>query len=313
MFSKQVGIFHIKKGCLLNMKGIIFVVWEKYLNERFGSKFIHTYREMIGESADNLPITGKTYPDALLVKGVGAASKLSRFSEDRLLVEYGRYFMINGLVEYLCGYLLAQAWCGYDLLLLMRDAHAQMRRTPDGLTPPLFTYEVLSDDHNHMVLTYESDRQLCSLLEGCIYGAAERFGEKAHVRELSCLKKGDAVCRFEVRFEGESWAKRATPEMIKREKQRLSKQGLSNLVLQALSPNVNESITLADIKRMVDQNQGPYFPEIYKEQRNLNSVHISQIYTTLARLQQVGLVASTLNRPGDTFESRRYWRAPTAD
>src|SRR5579859_1024117 len=117
------------------MKGIIFVIWEKYLGERFGSDFLKGYRETLGETADNLPITGKTYPDALLLEGLKLASQQTRFSEDRLMVEYGRYFMINGLVEYLCGYLLAQAWCGYDLLLLMRDAHAQMRRTPDGLTP----------------------------------------------------------------------------------------------------------------------------------------------------------------------------------
>jgi len=294
------------------MKGIIFVVWEKYLDERFGSKFLHSYRDAIGESDTNLPLTGRTYPDAMLVQGLKTASRMTSLTEDRLMVEYGRYFMINGLVEYLCGYLLAQSWCGYDLLLQMRDAHAQMRRTPDGLTPPLFEYEVLSGDHNHMILTYDSSRHLCSLLEGCIYGAAERFGERAQVHQHSCQKKGDRVCRFEVMFEGESWAKRATPDMIEREKQRLSKQGLSNLILQALPHQVGEAISLADLKRMVDQNQGPYFPEIYKNQRHLNPVHISQVYTALAKLQQVGLVASTVNM-GDTFESRRYWRAPTTD
>jgi len=95
------------------MKGIIFVVWEKYLNDRFGSKFIDTYRAQIGESKDQLPISGRTYPDELLVKGLQAASHLSFLTPDRLMVEYGRYFMLNGLVEYLCGYLLAQSWNGY--------------------------------------------------------------------------------------------------------------------------------------------------------------------------------------------------------
>src|SRR5262245_51552996 len=98
------------------MKGIIFVVWEKYLNDRFGSKFIDTYRERIGESKDQLPMTGRTYPDELLVAGLRAASQISFLPEDRLMFEYGRYFMLNGLVEYLCGYLLAQSWRGYDLL-----------------------------------------------------------------------------------------------------------------------------------------------------------------------------------------------------
>ncbi|MBV9227719.1 MAG: heme NO-binding domain-containing protein, partial [Chloroflexi bacterium] len=155
------------------MKGIIFVVWEKYLGERFGDSFLNNYRTAMGESKQNLPGTGKTYPDKMLLEGLNLASKASQIHEDTLMFEYGRYFMINGLVEYLCGYLLAQAWCGYDLLLLMRDAHAQMRRTPDGVTPPLFTYEVLSNDHNHMILTYDSTRKLCSLLDGCIHGSAQ--------------------------------------------------------------------------------------------------------------------------------------------
>lgn len=295
------------------MKGIIFVVWEKYLTDRFGTDFIDTYRKNIDEPIDQLPVSGRTYPDALLVKGLQTASKITFFSEDRLMFEYGRYFMVNGLVEYLCGYLLAQAWNAADLLLLMRDAHAQMRRTPDGLEPPLFAYKVLAEDHSHMMLTYDSKRKLCSLLEGCIHGSADRFGEKAYTREHSCMKRGGAVCRFEVRFEGESWAKRATPQMIEQEKQRLSKQGLSNLVLQALPYDRQASLTLDDLHNMVQQNQGPYFPEIYKHQQQPTTVHVSQIYTVLAKLVQVGLVASTANQQGDTFTSRRYWRAPTHD
>ncbi len=295
------------------MKGIIFVVWEKYLADRFGSKFVDSYRTSLGESTDQLPMTGRTYPDELLVKGLRTASQLSFLHEDRLMFEYGHYFMLNGLVEYLCGYLLAQSWNAADLLLQMRDAHAQMRRTPDGVEPPLFSYEVHSSNHRHMMLTYDSARKLCSLLDGCIYGAAERFGEKVSTREISCMKKGDPVCRFEVLFEGESWAKDATPDVIERETQRLYKQGLSNLVLQILPKDAHASMLLKDVHHAVMQNQGAYFPEIYHKQQTLTAVHVSQVYGVIAKLQQVGLVASTVNQAGDTFENRRYWRAPTHD
>ena len=294
------------------MKGIIFVVWEKYLNERFGKEFLGTYRHAIGEASDQLPVTGRTYPDERLVAGVNAASKLTLMSQQRLLFEYGRYFMINGLVEYLCGYLLAQAWSGYDLLLYMRDAHAQMRRTPDGLTPPLFEYDVLSDDHQHMLLTYDSNRQLCGLLEGCIHGAAERFGEKVVTKQVSCTLRGDPVCRFDVQFHGESWAKRATRQQIQQESERLSKQGITNLVLQLLSFSSKSSMTLDEIKLAIEQQQGSYFPEIYQKQQVITKVHISQLYTALSKLEQVGLVASTAHQ-NDTFNTRRYWRAPTSD
>ena len=295
------------------MKGIILVVWEKYLTDRFGTDFIETYRKNIDETPDQLPVSGRVYPDAVLVKGLDVASQLSFYSEDRLMFEYGRYFMVNGLVEYLCGYLLAQAWNAADLLLLMRDAHAQMRRTPDGIEPPLFAYRILAEDRSHLMLSYDSGRKLCSLLDGCIHGAADRFGEKAYTREHSCLKRGDGVCRFEVRFEGESWAKRASPQQIEQEKQRLSKQDMSNLVLQALAYESRSAMTLEAIHQAVTQNQGAYFPEIYKYHQPPTTVHVSQIHTVLAKLVQVGLVASTANMPGDTFTNRRYWRAPTHD
>ena len=296
-----------------SMKGIIFVVWEKYLQERFGADFIKTYRNKIGERTDQLPMTGRTYPDELLGKGLQAASQLTRLADDQLMLEYGRYFMINGLVEYLCGYLLAQSWNAPDLLLQMRGAHAQMRRTAEGVEPPLFSYEVLSDDKKHMILTYDSSRMLCSLLYGCIYGAAERFGEKVQIREISCMKKGAPVCRVDVRFEGESWAKNASSNVLESETERLYKQGLSNLILQLLPYDRKASMSLKDLHAAVQQNQGPYFPQIYTKQQTINAVHISQIYTTVAKLQQVGLIASTTNQSGDTFENRRYWRAPTHD
>ena len=295
------------------MKGLIFVVWEKYLGEKFGGKFLDLYREAVGETQSNLPLTNRTYPDEMLMTGLNVAHKMTRLPEDTLMFEYGRYFLMNGLVEYLCGYLLAQSWTGYDLLLQMRGAHAQMRRTPDGLMPPLFNYEVLSNDHNHMILTYDSQRKLCSLLEGAIHGAAERFGEKAHTHQLSCMKKGDAVCRFEVRFEGESWAKRATATMIAQEQQRLSKQGLSNLILQVLPTESERSVSMNDLKVIVDQHQGQYVPEIYEDQRPLGKVHISQVYTALMKLLQVGLIASDANKQDDSFATRRYWRTSTTD
>src|SRR5438132_10073342 len=152
------------------MHGLIFVTWEMYLTERFGSSFLHAYREAIGETPATAPLASRVYDDAVLLAGVGAASQLAHFPVDTLLREYGRYFMINGLTSHLCSYLLTQVHSGRDLLLTMRDAHNQMRRTPDGLTPPLFSYEAISSDPREMALIYDSSRKLFSLLWGAIAG-----------------------------------------------------------------------------------------------------------------------------------------------
>src|SRR6266480_6648246 len=126
------------------MHGLIFVTWEKYLTERFEGSVMGRYRETIGETPATAPLASRVYDDATLLAGVGAASKLSHFPADTLLREYGHYFLINGLTSHLCAYLLTQVHNGRDLLLTMRKAHAQMRRIPDGLMPPVFGFEAVS-------------------------------------------------------------------------------------------------------------------------------------------------------------------------
>jgi hypothetical protein len=49
----------------------------------------------------------------LLLKGVEAVSKLTRFSSDTLLREYGRYFLVNEMTSHRCAYLLNSVQSGH--------------------------------------------------------------------------------------------------------------------------------------------------------------------------------------------------------
>src|SRR5690348_17186535 len=138
------------------MHGLIFVTWEKYLAERFGKALLQAYRSTIQETSATTPLASRVYDDATLLAGVAAASHLTRLPPETLLREYGRYFIINGLTSDLCAYLLSQVQSGRDLLLTMRDAHAQMRRTSDALTPPLFDYQFISSEPIAFTLLYSS-------------------------------------------------------------------------------------------------------------------------------------------------------------
>jgi hypothetical protein len=119
------------------MHGLIFVTWEKYLAERFKGSVLGQYREAIGETPATSPLASRVYEDATLLAGVNAGSRITGLPADRLLREFGRYFILNGLTRHLCAYLLNQVHSGRDLLLAMHDAHEQMSRLPDGLTPPI--------------------------------------------------------------------------------------------------------------------------------------------------------------------------------
>ena len=282
-------------GC--HMHGLIFVTWEKYLSDRFGSNFLHTYRNTIGETPANSPLASRVYDDATLLAGVSVASRLSHFPADTLLREYGRYFLINGLTSHLCAYLLTQVNSGRDLLLTMREAHAQMRRVPDGLTPPVFGFEALSSYPNGLTLIYNSNRQLCPVLFGAIEGAAERYKEKVQIIERTCMKQGAAECRFEVYFFAQSSKPLLveTPEQLAR---RNSRQQLADFVLSVLPDE--DGVTLLALQTGLRQWQ-----------IDPNQLRPSVLLEALQHLQHAGLAASTANRPGDDFAHRRYWRVPT--
>jgi hypothetical protein len=172
------------------MHGLIFVTWEKFLAERFGSTLLHQYRSAIGETMVTAPLVSRVYDDATLLAGVGAACQLTGVPADTLLREYGRYFMLNGLTSHLCAYLLTQVHSGAELLLTMRDAHAQMRRTPDGLTPPLFAYEALSTDPNRLTLIYDSPA-------GCVLSCGDALRERQSAMGNESRSENGVVCSGE--------------------------------------------------------------------------------------------------------------------
>ncbi len=280
------------------MHGLIFVTWEKFLAERFGNSFLNMYRSSIGETAASSPLTSRVYDDATLLAGVGAACQLTGLSADTILHEYGRYFMVNGLTSHLCAYLLTQVRSGKELLLVMRDAHAQMRRTPDALTPPLFKYEAVPGDPYAFALIYDSPRQLCPVLLGAIEGAAERYGEKVKVTERTCMKRGGAVCRFETRFFSSSARQQRQQETTEQQARRRARQQLADQVLSIL-PNT-DGVTLAELQGILRLRRV-----------SPNQVRPSVLLEALHHLAHAGLAGTTANQPGDNLAQRRYWRVPT--
>lgn len=281
------------------MHGLIFVTWEKYLSDRFGASLLASYRVKIGETPATAPHTNHVYDDAILLAGVSAACELTGMPIDTLLREYGRYFIANGLTGYLCAFLLKKVHHARDLLLIMNSAHAQLRRTPDTLTPPLFHYQMVAARPNDLILIYESPRKLCSVLLGAIEGAAERYNEQVRIVERTCLKQGHMACRFEIRFipAAKVPMNQDTAQQLAHQRE---KQDLASLLLRVL-PNT-DGITLTDLQKIL-------------QQRGVQSQYLrpSKLVEALQQLQHVGLVSSTANQLKDFLMERRYWRTPVSD
>lgn len=282
------------------MLGLIFVTWEKYLSERFGSTLLEQYRKAIGETTATLPLAGRRYGDDILLAGVETASKLTKTHPDTLLREYGRYFTNNGLTSHLCAYLLSQIHSGQELLLAMRKAHARLRVSFEGSTPPLFDYEP-SSHPNEVVFLYKSERHLCAVLLGAIHGAAERYGEKVHVVEQQCMKQGAPACRFVARFyppPADPHRYTKTPEQLARQE---AQKQLVDLVLTSLPEyGTANGLNLSDIQqRLQIRNATPH------------QLRPAVMLEAIQRLQFAGMIMSTA-QSGDDLASRRYWRLPAA-
>ncbi|HEU5437738.1 MAG TPA: heme NO-binding domain-containing protein [Ktedonobacterales bacterium] len=223
--------------------------------------------------------------------------------------EYGRYFILNGLTSRLCSYLLDQVHGGRDLLLAMSRAHEQMHHADAGVTPPLFEYGAIPGDPFGLYLTYDSPRQLCSLLHGSIEGTAMRYGEQVRVSEETCMKRGAPACTFAIQFLRPSAPPRrladaatasyptqtswpAGAQAVRREAEHL----LADAVY-AILPAVN-GLTLSEVQDRLRENS----PDIAEAARPF------LVLEALNHLHHVGWVATTANEPGDTLSNRRYWR-----
>lgn len=280
------------------MHGLIFVTWEKYLTERFGNTFLSDYRKEIEETAAKAPLVSRLYSDAMLLAGIGAVNKLTRVPVDTLLQEYGHYFIINGLTSHLCSYVLSQVQSASELLRSMGEVHARLRQTHEGVTPPLFQYEV-SAHANEVRLIYDSDRKLCSVLRGAIEGAAEYYGEQVRINELTCMKRGGQVCRIVAQFSGprtDVLTLKLIPEqLVRREMQ----QKLRRHVLASLPGyETVDGTTLSELQKLL----------LRRGDVDANQLRPAVLLEAIQQLQFAGLVKSSANQPGDSLAHRRYWR-----
>lgn len=300
------------------MHGLVFVTWEKYLAERFGTSTLSDYRRRIGESPSDTPLTSRVYDDALLLAGVAAAHDLTRIPVDTLLYEYGRYFIINGLTSRLCSYLLSQVGNARDLLLTMSRAHAQMAHASKDIMPPLFGYDAMPGDASGLYMYYDSPRQLCDLLRGAIVGAGERYGERVQVVEESCMKHGAQVCAFAIRFapisgtsmpskpfasgtSGVPWASGLSQPGLAPDPQAEAQRRLADMIYAVLPGE--GGITLSEIQAEL----------LARYSALAEAARPFLVLDALNHLHHAGWVATSANEPGDALGNRRYWRAKRID
>jgi hypothetical protein len=287
------------------MHGIVFVSWDRFLRAKFGDVFFQKYRAEMKHKGHSISLINQTYPDQHLVEALTFVSQQQHTSIDTILRSFGQYYIMNELTGFVCAALLEKVRSAKELLLIMADAHSQLKqascemRTSHLISPPVFQYEHIYGHPDQLIVVYRGVRQLCPLLQGAIEGAGMRYHERVNIVHdpHECMRHGGRICRLSIQFEPLKHIlthEESTPSERVR-----SQEDIRRLVLEALPHDVQRAITLDQLPGAIRYraSSGEKIP----------ALRTCQLDVALRQLMAIGLVAST-----NTFSHCRYWRVASA-
>src|SRR5579859_2133137 len=230
------------------MHGIIFVSWDRFLRAKFGEAFFQQYRAAMRQNGHAISLVNQTYPDEHLIQALTFVSQQKNTDIDTILRSFGQYYIVNELTGFVCAALLEKVKSAKELLLLMADAHLQLKqascemRTPHLIAPPVFRYEHIYGHPDQLIVVYQDPRQLCPLLQGAIEGAGMRYREKVKIVHdpNECMRHGGRICRLSIQFE--PLKNPLAHEEAPLSERARSQEEVRRLVLQALPHDVQQAM-----------------------------------------------------------------------
>jgi hypothetical protein len=172
------------------MHGLIFASLRDYTTIRLGED------EATKIWADRVFETTEAYDDewfAAQLDRVAAATGETRGEVERGFGSFAARSTFAGLYP---AYYQESGDTFTFLLGIEEKIHELVRATIPGAYPPKLHVQPLGEVG--VLVSYTSERRLCSLLEGLVRGTAEHYGETIVVEEVQCMHRGDPGCVFTV-------------------------------------------------------------------------------------------------------------------
>lgn len=177
------------------MKGIVFNLFNQMVEREFG---LAVWEQLISQTepeSRGIYTTGSNYADRELLAFLAALSGSTGISTSALLKNFGAFML--GQFTTLYPVFFLQNSNAFEFVKSMESiVHVEIQKLyPDAYVPILMFTE---NAPNQLIMTYQSKRQLCALVEGLISGTGKYFKTKITYIQTECLRKGDSHCRFEL-------------------------------------------------------------------------------------------------------------------
>jgi hypothetical protein len=175
------------------LHGVIFTSFRDYLTEEHGGEVA---REVFAQ--EPIYLLSEAYPDERLLGLISRAAERTGTEVDDVVHDFG---VFTGATTFTRLYpaFFAVAPSARDFLLTVESRiHELVRATIPNARPPQLHISELGYDG--VSIDYSSPRRLCVLLRGLAEGTASHYGETAQIDEVTCMRRGDPACRFEVRL-----------------------------------------------------------------------------------------------------------------
>ncbi|MFO1425959.1 MAG: heme NO-binding domain-containing protein [Steroidobacteraceae bacterium] len=178
------------------MKGVVYTLFNRMIEERFGLPAWEQLLERAQLRSGGIYTAGAVYDDAELFALVRELEQVSGVEQAELVRTFGEY-LIGAF-----GRFHPEMFTGTDTKSFLRSVdaviHTEVLKLHPGALLPRFDYE--DPGPGALVMLYRSPRGLCHLAEGLITGAAWQYRERAVVRHEVCMHRGADHCRLEIRL-----------------------------------------------------------------------------------------------------------------
>lgn len=179
------------------MKGVVFNLLEEFVTQGWGEDAYERILDRCPMKNGAVYVGPETYPDSELVTIVSTACAELGVEPDVALRAFGRFMFPRLAAKY--PIFVRNHTHPRSFLKTINDViHVEVRKLMRDAHPPSIRWSEPSPDE--LVLTYESSRGLCAVMEGLLAGTADYFETPFDFQHTACTKNGAGRCEFRLSF-----------------------------------------------------------------------------------------------------------------